>query len=368
MDVRGLIDDPERIALVAQPIVDLKRGVVVGYEVLSRFSIEPYATPDKVFAEAAKQGLGVELDATVIARGLALARRRPADCFLALNVDPNHLLEPAVQAALSEPKTLAGIVLELTEHRPVDDMKAVTQVLDQLRRRGALIAVDDAGSGYSGLRQLLELRPQILKIDRELVTNVHEDGAKHAMIQMLGELAGRLDAWLLAEGVESENELAVLRQLGVPLAQGYFLAKPAPPWSEVLPRAQDALAPRSLGHERVNAVRRLLEPCAICAEDEPWPTDALVVRLSDEGRPVGMRIDQGDRVVLRAELELLRVKSMSTLASVARRAATRPDPVRWDPVVCIDDRGHFRGIVRMHRLVGELAEMSGSSAAEATLH
>jgi EAL domain-containing protein (putative c-di-GMP-specific phosphodiesterase class I) len=367
VDIAALLSDPKRLELVAQPIVDVRRGEVVGYEALARFVVEPRTSPDRVFAEATRQGLGAELEAVVIARGLELAAQKPDNAFLALNVDPGHLMSPAVEAVLDGVTSLAGIAFELTEHRAADDTKELVRRLDGLRRRGAFIAVDDAGSGYSGLKQILELRPQILKVDRELVTNVHEQDAKYAMIQMLGELAGRLDAWLLAEGVETDCELSVLRQLGVPLAQGYFLARPSPPWGELLPDAREQLlaAPPSLRQFRM--IRALLEPCTTCRGEEGWPNASLSLRVTAEGRPLAMRFVVAGAVNVREEHELLRVKPDSSLPAVAQRAAMRSERVRWDPIVCVDERGNLRGIVRMSRLVCALAdgEMSKPIAAPA---
>ncbi|HYQ16208.1 MAG TPA: EAL domain-containing protein, partial [Polyangiaceae bacterium] len=336
----------------------VKRGQVVGYEALSRFRLEPRVSPDVVFAEAERQGLGARLDAVVVTRALELAQTVPANCFLSVNVEPRHLLGPELLSVLTEPKSLGGIVLELTEHREVSDVRALIQVLDRLRERGAIIAVDDAGSGYSGLRQLLELRPQLIKLDRELVTNLHDDTAKIALIQMLGELVGRLDGWLLAEGVETANELRVLQQLGVPLAQGYFLAKPAPPWTGLLPQAHDLLQQREPSLGRIRIAQQLLEPCAVCAPSEAWPSGNLTLRLSPEGRPLAMRFEHDGSAQLRLESELLRVKPSTLLAQIAERAVTRPERLRWDPIVCIDEAGHFVGIVRLHRLVSALARTS----------
>ncbi len=357
MNIRALIDEPERCELVAQPIIDMKRGVVAGYEALSRFRLEPRVSPDRVFAEASRVGLGVELEMLVVGRALEPAARKPPNCFLSVNVDPLHLLDERLQAILLTPPSLGGIVIELTEHRAVDDMKALGRELDRLRARGAAIAVDDAGSGYSGLTQLLALRPQLLKVDRELVTNVHEDAAKQALIQMLGELAGRLDAWLLAEGIETESELSVLRQLHLPLAQGYFLGRPAAPWAEITPAAREFLLDAAPSDRRIAAVRSLLEPCPTCAPERPWPEGpSIALRVDPEGRPLGMRLLTDGQETIRAERELLRVKPESALSAAAQRAMTRPERLRWDPIVCIDERGHLRGIVRLHRLVSALAE------------
>lgn len=365
MDISALIGDRERCELAVQPVVDLKRGSVVGYEALSRFRLDPYVRPDVVFAEANRQGLGVQLEAQMVQRALELAERKPVNCFLALNVDPRHLLADEVRSVLATPRSLSGIVIEITEHHPVDDVKPLIKELDVLRGRGAAIAVDDAGSGYSGLRRLLELRPQMVKLDRELVNNVHEDAAKLALVQMLGELAGRLDAWILAEGIELESELRVLRHLRVPLAQGYFLGRPGPPWASLDPAARDALAHFSPSSNRLEAVRSLLEPCVTCIEDAPWPSTSIALRVSREGRPSSMRFSLGGAPVVREERELLRVKPQTPLSAVALRAMTRAEHLRWDPIVCIDESGQFRGIVRMHRLVTALAEGKNVTALDA---
>lgn len=360
LDIAGLLADPSLIELVAQPIVDLKRGEVVGYEALSRFRVEPRLSPDRVFAEAERRGLGAELDAAVVRKALQLFQSQPSNCFLSINVEPGHLLRPELLGALGEQSNLGGIVLELTEHREVTDARALLKVLDQLRSRGAIIAVDDAGSGYSGLRQLLELRPQLLKVDRELVTNVHEDAAKLALIQMLGELVGRLDGWLLAEGVETESELRVLQQLGVPLAQGYFLAKPAPPWASLSSAARDSLAPRAPSPSQVEIARRLVEPCVVCGVDDdwPWPEGSLTLRVNADGRPMAMRFERDGRAHVRLEPELLRVKPTTPLGEIAERAMTRAERFRYDPIVCIDDAGHLVGILRLHRLITAVAQSS----------
>jgi EAL domain-containing protein (putative c-di-GMP-specific phosphodiesterase class I) len=345
MDVAGLLVDPALIELVAQPIVDVKRGEVVGYEALSRFRVEP------------RQGLGAQLDAVVVQKALELSARRPKNCFLSINVEPAHLVRPELLGVLNAVPNLDGIVLELTEHQEIADVRQLLTALDQLRARGAVIAVDDAGSGYSGLRRLLELRPQVIKLDRELVANVDQDAAKLALVQMLGDLVGRLDGWLLAEGVETENELRVLQQLGVPLAQGYFLARPAPPWVGLAPAACDLLrqrdAPRS---SQAELARRLVEPCAVCAPDDTWPDGPLTLRVSTEGRPLALRLERDGQFHVRTEPELLRVKASTPLVALAERAMTRPERLRWDPIVCIDELGHLVGIVRLHRLVSALAE------------
>lgn len=342
---------------MAQPIIDLPRGIVVGYEILSRFRLDHPMSPDRVFAAAARQGLGAELEARVLERGLVLAETLPDNCFLSLNVDPTLLATDRVLYALELRPSLAGLVFELTEHTAIEDLSAVVSAVAWLRERGGLVAMDDAGAGYSGLKQILELRPQLLKLDRALITDIDDDPAKRALVQMIGELAGRLDAWLLAEGIETEAELRVLRQLGVPLGQGYFLQRPGPPWAELRNEARGALTGSTAALRSPSIAHRLLEACATCGDDEPWPTAKISVRLA-AGRPIAMKVTEGYVSHERASHELLRVKRESPLPALGQRAITRDEAYCWDPLVCVDDLGQYVGIIRMPRLVSALAELA----------
>jgi EAL domain-containing protein (putative c-di-GMP-specific phosphodiesterase class I) len=216
-DCRPLLADPDDLTLVFQPIVDLANAGVAGYEALSRFP--GTATPDVWFAAAAEAGLGAELEALAIAKALDAMADLPAGAFLTLNVSPHLLGSPPVQRALAGRPDLHRVVVELTEHAPVDDLDTLRRQIDALRARGALIALDDAGSGRSGLQQLAALRPQIIKLDRTLIAGAGTDPVRTALAEMLGGFADRIGARLLAEGLETPAELAAFARLGVPLAR-----------------------------------------------------------------------------------------------------------------------------------------------------
>jgi EAL domain-containing protein (putative c-di-GMP-specific phosphodiesterase class I) len=360
-DVRAILREPSLLALVAQPIVDLVRGEIVGYEVLSRFTLPGGRPgfPDKVFAAASLSGLGPELEALVIGRAFELADTKPESCFITINIDPHHIEEPQVAAVIDRRAQLSGIVFELTEHTHIADLRAVRKAVDALRHRGAKVALDDAGAGYSGLKQLLELQPQVLKIDRDLVNDLHKNEAKRAMIQMLGELASRLDAWVLAEGIENESELAALLQLGITYGQGYFLGRPAPPFAVLAEDPSSALV-RSGRHRKLPGsalrVSDALEPAMVCKGTTDWPAQAKVaIRVDAMHRPIEMRLSGEDGPRLRLDHDLMRVKADASIAATATRALTRHERVRWDPLVCVDDAGRLEGVVLMQRLVAALA-------------
>ena len=211
---------------VFQPIVDLASNETVGVEALSRFLLDPRRPPDKWFAEAWMVGRGVELELASIARAVAVLTQLPSTQFMALNVAPATAMGPELAAGLAG-LDQARIVLELTEHERVDDYPGLTDALAAVRSGGTRIAVDDAGAGYATMRHILELRPDILKLDIALVRHIDQDPARRAMATALLWFASEIGAQVIAEGIETDGELKTLRNLGVPWGQGYRLARPA---------------------------------------------------------------------------------------------------------------------------------------------
>ena len=147
-DCRPLLADPDDLTLVFQPIVDLAAARIAGYEALSRFP--GTATPDVWFAAAQDAGVGPELEALALHKALAARADLPPNTFLTVDVSPHLLGSAPVQDALHSVGDLARIVVELTEHTAVDDVAALRRQVADLRVRGALVALDDAGAGYSG--------------------------------------------------------------------------------------------------------------------------------------------------------------------------------------------------------------------------
>ena len=224
---------------VYQPIADLARGVVVGYEALIRFVGYPVRSPDPWFAAAHEHGLSADLQAAALRAAFADRDGLPPSCFLTVNIGPEVLDTEVVRQVWQDQGDLRGVVVELTEH--VEDVKALEPDLDRLRDAGALIALDDAGAGLS---RLLALRPAMIKLDRELVRDIDRDEAKRALVEMLGTFAVRIDARLVAEGIERAGELRALAGLNVPLGQGYHLGRPGRPWTPITDAAERALRER----------------------------------------------------------------------------------------------------------------------------
>jgi diguanylate cyclase (GGDEF)-like protein/PAS domain S-box-containing protein len=236
-EVLRLLRAADAVVPAFQPIVDLRTGEVAGYEALARFPLDADVRPPNVwFAQAHRCGLGVQLEARAAAAAL---QARPPAGYLSINLSPAALRADELRDQL--PADLSGVVVEVTEHELVADGERLRATLDALRSRGARIAVDDAGAGYAGLRQLTIMRPDMIKLDRGLVEDVARDEAKQALVECFVRFAERTDAAVCAEGIESLADLRVLARLGIAYGQGYAIARPAFGWPEPAADARAAL-------------------------------------------------------------------------------------------------------------------------------
>jgi PAS domain S-box-containing protein len=216
------------LTIAFQPIIAVDGGHVVGVEALSRFPSRLGVTPDIVFAEAANAGLGLELELLAVRRALCEAQLLDPVLYVAVNVSPSVLANPAlldaVQASGIDP---ARVVVEVTEHASVNDYGQLDRPRHRLRDLGIRLAVDDAGAGYASLTHIVTLAPDIIKIDRGLVTDIDTDRARRALVMAVVLYATEIGTTtVIAEGVETAAELAALTLLGVDAAQGYLIGRP----------------------------------------------------------------------------------------------------------------------------------------------
>ena len=207
---------------VFQPVVRLHDRAVIGYEALTRFT--DGSSPLQRFAEAEQAGLAVDLERAAVTSAMAAAKALPAGPWLSVNISP------AVLPELKELAALAGLtdrplVIEITERMAIEDYGAARRLL---RRHlpHARIAVDDAGAGFASLRHIAELRPAIVKLDMQLVRNVHRDPAREALVAGMVHFAAASGCELIAEGIETDQECRALMRLGVTLGQGFLLGRP----------------------------------------------------------------------------------------------------------------------------------------------
>ncbi|MFI1991592.1 EAL domain-containing protein [Actinoplanes sp. NPDC020271] len=221
-----------------QPVVRLKDGEIVAFEALARFREHHFASPDQAFAAANAAGLGVELELLAMQRALASLDGIPGDAYLSTNLSVEAILDPQVQETLLA-NAHRRLAVELTEHTQVHDYPRLVAVTERFRAAGILIAVDDAGAGFASLSHILQLRPDIIKLDITLTSGIDTDPVRMALARCLAGFATDIGAVLVAEGIETAAEHEKLLMLGVQFGQGYLLGRPAP-----LPRTAHSLTMR----------------------------------------------------------------------------------------------------------------------------
>lgn len=219
--------DGSALSVVYQPVVDIRRGEVVGAEALARFNTVPYRTPDIWFEEAWAVGAGLKLELLAIERALGGLASFPEQTYIAINTAPATLCSGALLDLLTSVPA-ERVVVELTEHTRVDDYDALIAAIARLRSIGARLSIDDAGAGFSSFQHVLRLQPNIIKLDRSLTTKIDQNPIRAALAGALVTFADSLGAQICAEGIETEAELVALQKLGIAYGQGYFLARPGP--------------------------------------------------------------------------------------------------------------------------------------------
>ncbi len=213
--------------VVFQPIVELTTGACVGFEALSRFATTPTRSPNLWFDEASGVGLGLELEVKTTRLALKALDLIPPDCFLSLNVSPAAVIAN-LRRHLPDDIDWGRVVFEITEHTMIEDYDALARSLKPFRTYGARLSADDAGAGYASMRHILELGPDIIKVDISITRAIDKDPRRRALASALAAFATHIDAELVAEGIETPAEMETLKEIGVRYGQGYLLGRPGP--------------------------------------------------------------------------------------------------------------------------------------------
>lgn len=360
--IRKLIDDRD-IEIAVQPIVDLASGRVHAYEALARFPRSSPSSPAHWLSMAESVGQRVELELLCLERSLVLIDELPGGARLSVNVSAPALHDARAKDVLDrvDPKRL---IIEVTEEGLARDLRGLRSDLDPLLRKGIKLAVDDMGAGYSNLRQVVELAPSLLKLDRALVHGIDADPAKTLLIDALVRYAQRTGSQIVAEGIETEAQLEVLRALGIAYGQGYLLARPGKPWPSVSLRP----ATRKGLEEGVRGSRPVTIDPSVTADEARRRFVALpelesLAIVDEEGQPLALLTRHrllaalahrfgyslwGDRSALRiADPQCLRLPEDTPIGELARKSLARSLEHRHDPVLLVDAAGRLTGQVTM---------------------
>ncbi len=215
-----------RFDIVYQPIMDAQTRRPKGFESLCRFRSEPYRPPNLWIEDSRTVGLQPELEICLIEEAIKALNHLPEDIYVSVNASPDTVASGEL-ADVFQPWPAERIVLEVTEHSMVEDYDILLKNLETLRFRGVRLAIDDAGAGYAGLQHIVKLHPDIIKLDISLTQQIDVSVVRRSLGAALVNFGREIGADIVAEGIETGEELNTLTALGVPLAQGYFLGRPA---------------------------------------------------------------------------------------------------------------------------------------------
>ncbi|GAB2481109.1 EAL domain-containing protein [Jatrophihabitans fulvus] len=353
---RDGVPTPPRPEVRYIPILDVERGVAAGYQAQVHTDPGRPAPSGPPVAPSGPDRSG-ETTAHAIRTALAAVPTLPKHTFLTLPVGADVAARPAVRDALASRDSLAGVILDVTGFsagRPVGDLELA---LAEYRERGARIAVGGNGAAQPELTSIVRLKPSLLRLGRDWIRGVDSSEAKRSAVEVIGQLAGQLDAWILAEGVTTTAELRSLAGLGVPLAQGPLVGEGRRFWPSA-----DVLAGRALPElttARGDRLRPLLE--------QAYTTRDAVAAGSLQPGTIGFDVmvvldgDQRPTAVLEhsatgwANHDVLVVPVETPVADTVARAMARPRETRFGPLACTDTAGRFLGIVRIERLLAHLS-------------
>ncbi len=233
-DLKWILDNGS-IAIYLQPIVDIESLDIVAYECLARGVKKDGSLlmPKIMFEQAKKSDTLFNLDRQCRMEAIRTAKNRNVDKTIFINFtptaiyNPEYCLQDTVSLARDMDYDFSRIVFEVIESERVESVSHLRDIFYYYLTMGFRVALDDVGSGYSSLKMLAELKPHFIKIDMDLIRDIDKDEAKKAIVCSLAYISKKIGATTLAEGVETELELNIIKECGIDLAQGFLFGKPS---------------------------------------------------------------------------------------------------------------------------------------------
>lgn len=380
----------QKVHAVYQPIVHLKNGAVMGYEALSRGPEgSVYYAPMQLIETAVKEDCLWELEMIFRQKSLEGMKNLPEEAFVFINVDPNIIKSSAYKTGMTKEylKSIGAdnrtIVFEITERTAITDYPAFQCLLENYKSQGYLIAMDDVGAGYSGLKTINEVRPNFIKIDMDLIRNIDKDVFKQALLKAFVDTAMTTNIKIIAEGIETKEELKTLIVLGVDYGQGYYLKKPSYVIEPLAEEVQDKIkAYNKIAHNLngfskeyhyisnllSNGYGEVYEPMTKCVSIQRYfnQSKANSVCVCENNRPVGMvmksKLDasmsaqygyalfSGKPIANLMNTSALIVDAYTPIAVVAKRAMERDDQDLYDDII-VTQSGAYAGMVPMKKII-----------------
>ena len=377
----------KKITTVFQPILDLWQKEVLGYEALSRVTDENMNISIKdMFQTAVAVGELWKLEKLCRKKAIENAASLPEGKKLFLNVDANVILDQNFKSGFTK-KNLEkhnikpeSIVFEITERSDVNNQKILKRVVKHYVEQGFEIAIDDVGSGYSGLNRINSLEPQFLKIDYELVHNISESKSQRALVALIVKYCSEMNIAAIAEGIETEEELKCILKLGVRYGQGFLFAKPesgfyeqvsGEPWVEIL----NGYQPKECGEHQIGSLSKM----GTVLTTESLSFDAYSTFAKNKKLKQAIVVDQKNKFcgVLKRDYfdknwwlsieekgvgiasyveqeHILIADEKDDIRKVLKKALNRKD--NWDDPIVVQKKGRYYGIVEMRELLLNVLE------------
>jgi EAL domain-containing protein (putative c-di-GMP-specific phosphodiesterase class I) len=223
------------VTSVYEPVVDVATKTVFGYEALARGPVgTEFHSPAALFEAAEEEGLVFELDCLCRRSGLDGAVGLPSGTRLFLNVRPTTIHDPSfrpealIRTLEKSQLRPSDVVFEISEQESISSFELFREVRDEYKNLGFQFALDDTGAGYASLQAVLELEPEFIKVDRALISGLDADPTRQRLLRALQDVAGGIGARIIAEGLDTLEELETLGALGIPFGQGWLFGKPTP--------------------------------------------------------------------------------------------------------------------------------------------
>lgn len=375
------------VRVVYQPILDFSTGKPLGWEALSRGpATSSFESPLLLFDFAEEYGALFELEKVCRHKAISECSPLAKGQKLFLNIHPQTLLDPSftpgeTQRILRqhglEPD---NVVFEITERHSIKDFSIFQKTLHHYRRQGFHIAVDDVGTGYSGLWSIAQIRPDFLKIDMSLVQGVDRDPVKRSLLETLVTFAEKIGSRIIAEGIETETDLSSLLSMGVHFGQGFFFSRPEYPKPEIaIDLGDKKRVPSYESTEHMFSMRNLVQettvvqPCTPVSEVKSimarqGPMGSVIVAHDDV--PVGLIMSYHlDRqlasrygvalyskrnVTSLMDEDPLVVEATEPMEQVARLATERDRFKAYDDIIVVQG-GSILGVVSVQRLIDSMA-------------
>ncbi|MET1037332.1 MAG: EAL domain-containing protein [Aeromicrobium sp.] len=333
------------------PILDVARGVAAGFHAAAA-PVE-HLPAGRLIHPASRR----HVVANTVSAALEATASLPTNTFISIPIPLRLVDDGLIKGLLRDHGDLGGVVLEITDFD--SDVAAQTESsLEGFRQAGAQIAVGGRDDAQPELGSIVRLRPAIIRLGAAWTRDLDQHPTRRSAIEVTGRLAGQLDAWILADGVVTSAELRALAGLGVPLAMGPFIGEAQAEWPEIGAATRSVLPPPP--HASDGVLRALLQQAyttrSLRAAESVLP-DATgfehVVVIDEDSRPVSL-LHQG-ALGTWEPIEVLTVNVDTPVAEAVTRALARPRPIRFSPIACTDAAGRFVGILRIERLMEQLA-------------